>query len=99
MDLLSLLPQHHQQDFDSRYRIVLIAAQRAKQLVRSGDAGEKSKFIKETSRALEEVLQKQVPYLIGQDAKQAIRESKQATQRPIDLSLYAQPDSNAQENE
>ena len=34
MDALSLLPQHHQKDFDSRYRIVLIAAQRAKQLVR-----------------------------------------------------------------
>ena len=97
MDPLSLLPQHHQKDFDSRYRIVLIAAQRAKQLVRSGDAGEKSKFIKETSRALEEVLQGEVPYLMGQEAKQAIRESKQASQRPIDLSLYAQPDENAQE--
>lgn len=97
MDPLSLLPQHHQKDFDSRYRIVLIAAQRAKQLVRSGDAGEKSKFIKETSRALEEVLQGEVPYLMGQEAKQAIREAKQASQRPIDLSLYAQPDENAQE--
>lgn len=97
MDPLSLLPQHHQQDFDSRYRIVLIAAQRAKQLVRSGDAGEKSRFIKETSRALEEVLQGQVPYLKGEDAKQAIREVRQASQRPIDLSVYAQPDENAQE--
>ena len=26
MDALSLLPQHHQTEFDSRYRIVLIAA-------------------------------------------------------------------------
>ena len=97
MDALSLLPQHHQKDFDSRYRIVLIAAQRAKQLVRGGEATGSSKFSKETSMALEEVLGGSVPYLIGDEAKQAIRDAKMAHQRPIDPALYAQPDENAQE--
>ena len=97
MDALSLLPQHHQKEFDSRYRIVLIAAQRAKQLVRGAEATRASKFSKETSMALEEVLGGSVPYLIGDEAKQAIRDAKMAHQRPIDPALYAQPDENAQE--
>lgn len=97
MDPLSLLPQHHQKEFDSRYRIVLIAAQRAKQLVRGAKPYESSKFSKETSRALEEVLHGHVPYLVGQEAKEAIRNAKRAIDRPIDPALYAQPDENAQE--
>ena len=74
MDALKLLPEHQQPDFDSRYRIVLIAAQRAKQLVRGGESTEPSTFAKATSMALEEVLGGKVPYLTGQDAKDAIRE-------------------------
>ena len=97
MDALSLLPEHNQKDFDSRYRIVLIAAQRAKQIVQGGDSAGNSKFAKETSMALEEVLQGNVEFLMGEDAKQAIREAKLANQRPIDPALYAQPDENAQE--
>ena len=97
MDALSLLPQHHQKDFDSRYRIVLIAAQRAKQLLRGAAAEGNSKFSKETSLALEEVLSGNVSYVVGEEAKQAIREASMANQRPIDPSLYAQPDENAQE--
>ena len=47
--------------------------------------------------ALEEVLQGKVDYLMGEDAKQAIREAKLANQRPIDPAIYAQPDENAKE--
>ncbi len=97
MDLLSLLPEHQQTDFDSRYRIVLIAAQRAKQLVRGAEPATKSAFSKDTSRALEEVLQGRVPYLIGDEAKDAIRDAKLMSQRPIDPALYAQPDETAKE--
>ncbi len=98
MDLLSLLPEHQQTDFDSRYRIVLIAAQRAKQLVRGAEPATKSAFSKDTSRALEEVLQGRVPYLIGDEAKDAIRDAKLMNQRPIiDPALYAQPDETAKE--
>jgi DNA-directed RNA polymerase subunit omega len=97
MDTLSLLPKHNQKEFDSRFRIVLIAAQRAKQLVRGGEPYGTSKFAKETSRALEEVLRGQVSYLIAEEAKEAIRNAKRSNERPIDPALYAQPDENAQE--
>ncbi len=97
MDALPLLPQHHQQEFDSRYRIVLIAAQRAKQLIRGVESSENSKFTKDTSVALEEVLSGAVPYLTGQEAKQAIRDVRMANQRSIDPALYAPPDENAEE--
>jgi len=97
MDALSLLPEHHQKEFDSRYRIVLIAAQRAKQLVRGAESEGTSKFTKNTSKALEEVLGGRVSYLVGDEAKQAIRDAKMANQRPIDPALYAQPDETAQE--
>ncbi len=97
MDALSLLPEHDQTDFDSRYRIVLIAAQRAKQLVRGSESETTSKFSKNTSKALEEVLQGSVPYLIGQDAREAIRDARMANQRPIDPAMYAQPDETAKE--
>ena len=97
MDALSLLPEHNQQDFDSRYRIVLIAAQRAKQLVRGTESETTSKFSKNTSKALEEVLQGRVPYLIGEEAKDAIRDARMANQRPFDPAIYAQPDETAQE--
>ncbi|MEC4679393.1 MAG: DNA-directed RNA polymerase subunit omega [Nitrospirota bacterium] len=97
MDALSLVPQHHQKDFDSRYRIVLIAAQRAKQLVQGAESTTTSNFSKNTSKALEEVLQGRVPYLMGQEAKDAIRDAKLVNQRPIDPALYARPDENAKE--
>ena len=98
MDALSLLPQHHQTQFDSRFRIVLIAAQRAKQLVQGMSTHAPSKFNKETSMALEEVLQGKIPYVIGEEAKQAMRDAKRTTERPIDPSLYAaKSDENAEE--
>ena len=97
MDALSLLPEHNQKDFDSRYRIVLIAAQRAKQLILGPESETTSKFSKNTSKALEEVLQGSVPYLIGQDARDAIRDARMANQRPIDPAMYAQPDETAKE--
>ena len=97
MDALKLLPEHQQTDFDSRYRIVLIAAQRAKQLVRGAESTGSSKFSKTTSMALEEVLGGKVTYLTGEDAKDAIRKARMANQRPIDPTFFTQPDENAKE--
>jgi DNA-directed RNA polymerase subunit omega len=55
-DTLSLLADNNLDKFDSRYRMVLVAAQRAKQLMQGGKRSETSKFTKETSLALEEIL-------------------------------------------
>ena len=97
IDPLSLLPEHHQKQFDSRFRIVLIAAQRAKLLMQGSQHMGTSKFTKETSQALEEVLKDQVSFLIGQEARQAIKEAKGTTEREFDPALLAQADENSKE--
>ena len=65
IDTLPLLPDDRDGKFDSRYRVVLVAAQRAKQLMRGTTPSQTSKFTKETSMALEEVLGDKVAYLMG----------------------------------
>ncbi|MGB0910947.1 MAG: DNA-directed RNA polymerase subunit omega [Nitrospirales bacterium] len=97
IDALSLLPEHHQTQFDSRFRIVLIAAQRAKHIMRGAPTPGSNKFIKETSSALEEVLNGDVKYFMGEDARQAIKQAKGSAEREFDPALLAQTDENAKE--
>ena len=97
IDALSLLPEHHQTQFDSRFRIVLIAAQRTKQIMRGASNPDSGKFIKETSTALDEVLHGNVKYLMGKEAREAIKQAKGSGEREFDPALLAQTDENAQE--
>jgi len=97
IDPLLLLPEHDQKEFDSRFRIVLIAAQRAKQVIQGVPTHGTSKFAKETSQALEEVLKGQVSYLIGSEARQALKDVHGAHEREFAPALLAQPDENTQE--
>ena len=75
-EMLSLLPEYKTDEFDSRHRLVIVAAQRAKQLVQGARMAGPSKFTKETSIALDEVLRHKVKFLVGQEARDAIKESK-----------------------
>lgn len=97
IDPLVLLPEHHQKQFDSRFRIVLIAAQRAKQKMQGPPTEGASKFMKETSQALEEVLKGEVPFLIGDDARQALKEAHTVHEREFAPALLGQSDENAKE--
>ena len=97
IDTLPLLPDDKSGTFDSRYRVVLVAAQRAKQIMRSGQQLQTSKYAKETSIALEEVFRGEVNYLVGQDARQAIRDSKRSMERDFDQSMLAEGDEDAKE--
>jgi DNA-directed RNA polymerase subunit omega len=74
-DMLRLLPQYTIDQFDSRHRLAIIAAQRAKHIVQ-GSRHAASRFTKETSIALDEVLRGQITYLVGQQARDAMKESK-----------------------
>ena len=74
-DMLRVLPQYKEGEFDSRHRLTIIAAQRAKHIVQ-GSRHAPSRFTKETTIALDEVLRGQVTYLIGQEARDAMKESK-----------------------
>jgi DNA-directed RNA polymerase subunit omega len=75
IDMLRLLPQYTAEEFDSRHRLTIIAAQRAKHILQ-GSRHAASRFTKETTVALDEVLRAQVKYLVGQEARDAMKEAK-----------------------
>ena len=97
VDTLPLLPNDKNERFDSRYRVVLVAAQRAKQIMRGGQMSQTSKYTKETSMALEEVLRGDVEFMIGKEARQALRDAKRHSERGFDQSLLAEGDEDAKE--
>ena len=76
IDMLNLLPQYALGQFDSRHRLVIIAAQRAKHLVQGAKHAGPMRFTKETTCGLDEVLRGQVKYLTGKDARDAMKEAK-----------------------
>ena len=76
MDMLSLLPEYKQDRFDSRHRLVIAASQRAKHLIQGARPFAASKFTKETTVAIDEVLQEKVEFFVGKDARQAIKAAK-----------------------
>lgn len=75
IDMLSLLPQYTQDQFDSRHRLVIVAAQRAKHILQGSPRGV-SRYTKETTVALDEVLRRDVKFLVGKDARDAMKEAK-----------------------
>ena len=75
VDMLNLLPQY-QNEFDSRHRLVIIAAQRAKHLTQGAKPTGSLRFHKETTNALDEVLRGRVTYLTGKEARDAMKETK-----------------------
>jgi DNA-directed RNA polymerase subunit omega len=75
IDMLKLLPQYLPGEFDSRHRLAIIAAQRAKHILQGSRLGA-ARFTKETTIALDEVLRGQTKYLVGQEARDAMKEAK-----------------------
>lgn len=76
VDMLSLLPEYTTEQFDSRHRLVLVAAQRAKHLLQGARPNGSSRFTKETTIALDEVLRGKTKYLVGKEAREAMKEAK-----------------------
>lgn len=76
IDMLSLLPQYTSKEFDSRHRLVIVASQRAKHLTQGAKPAGSSRFTKETTIALDEVLRGHVRYLTGKEARDAMKEAK-----------------------
>lgn len=76
VDMLSLLPQYTPNEFDSRHRLVIVASQRAKHLTQGAKPSGPSRFTKETTAALDEVLRGKVSYLVGKAARDAMKEAK-----------------------
>ncbi len=76
IDAQSLLPEYQPEEFDSRHRLVVVAAQRAKQLIQGARQTGASKFTKEATIGLDEVLHGHIKHLRGQDARQAMKDAK-----------------------
>jgi len=76
IDMLSLLPQYTTDEFDSRHRLVIVASQRAKHLTQGAKPAVLSRFTKETTVALDEVLRGKLKYLTGKEARDAMKEAK-----------------------
>jgi DNA-directed RNA polymerase subunit omega len=75
-DMLALLPENSVKPFDSRHRLVIAASQRAKQLMQGSRPMAPSKFSKETTIGIEEMLQGRLEYLTAKDARQAMKDAK-----------------------
>jgi len=75
MDMMSLLNEYDEAKIDTRYRLVIIAAQRARQLMQGSNPQITSKFTKASTIALDEVLQGKTEFVTGKEAKTAMKEA------------------------
>lgn len=97
LDALSLLPEYSPDRFDSRYRLVIAASQRAKYLMQGAKPLGISKFTKDTTIALEEVLGGHLEYRVGKEARQATKEAKRGREGEIEKMVLAEAAEDARE--
>lgn len=76
MDLISLMTDVGEMKIDSRYRLVILTAQRARQLMQGSQPSIHSKFTKEVTIALDEALQGKIEYVTGKEARVALKEAR-----------------------
>lgn len=76
MEIIELPIEPKGTSLDSRYRLVVIGAQRARQLMEGARASEDTKYLKATTVALEEFLEGELTYVTGKDARLAQREAR-----------------------
>ncbi|TAK03222.1 MAG: DNA-directed RNA polymerase subunit omega [Candidatus Manganitrophaceae bacterium] len=76
MEIISLPVETDYSKIDSRYRLVIIASQRARQLMEGARPILQTRHNKASTIALEEVLGDELEVLYGKEAKQAQREAK-----------------------
>lgn len=88
-DMLSLLLDQHQTRFDSRHRLVIAASQRAKQLMQGSRPTIHTRFAKETTAAIEEMLHGQIQFVTGPEARQAMKDAKRVRESEIERMAMA----------
>jgi DNA-directed RNA polymerase subunit omega len=69
MDMLALLPENSKNRYDSRHRLVIAASQRAKQIMQGSRPTISTKFTKETTVAIDEMVQGRLEFLTGTQAE------------------------------
>lgn len=83
MDIISLPVEYDHDRIDGRFRIIAIAAQRAKELAVGAVPKVKTKAKKVTTTALEETIDNKIEFLIGDQAKKAKEDSRRFDYRKI----------------
>ena len=90
MDALSLLPDYQKLPIESRSRLVIIAAQRARQLMQGARPALPTKHTKPTTIALEEMLKGKIHFLVGKEAQKAMKEARKQRERELEKLTMAQ---------
>lgn len=83
MDIISLPIEYDRNKIDGRFRIVAIAAQRAKELAVGANPRVKTKARKISTIALEETIGNTIEFLIGEEALKAKEDSKKFDYRKL----------------
>ena len=91
MDALSLLPDYSKLSTESRSRLVIITAQRARQLMQGAcPALPTTRHTKPTTIALEEMLNGKIHFLVGKDAQKAMKDARKQRERELEKLTMAQ---------
>jgi DNA-directed RNA polymerase subunit omega len=83
IDIISLPIEYDKEKIDGRFRLVNIAAQRAKELALGAEPKIKSKAKKVTTLAIQEVVANKIDYLIGEEAAKAMQQSRKLAFRKL----------------
>lgn len=83
MDIISLPIEFDEERIDGRFRLVNIAAQRAKELAAGVEPQIQTKSKKVTTIALEEAIQNKLEFLVGEEAAKAKEEAKKLDLRKL----------------
>jgi DNA-directed RNA polymerase subunit omega len=97
IDALALLPEASHKRFDSRHRLVIAASQRAKHLMQGAKPVGPTRFTKETTIALDEVLHGHIEFLTDKEARQAIKESKRGKDSEVERTVITESVEDARE--
>lgn len=76
MESASLPTVVNEMEIDSRYRLVIVTSQRARQIMGGHGPSIESRFKKATTVALEEFFEKKLEFYTGKEARQAQREAR-----------------------
>lgn len=83
MDIVSLPAEYDRKKIDGRYRVVAIAAQRARELTFGAKPKMKTKAKKITTIAIEETVSNSIEFLTGEQAKKAKEEARKLDYRRL----------------
>jgi|GEM_PF-340509 len=84
MEIISLpIEMNKIENIDSRYRLVILSAQRARQIMEGSRPVAETRYTKATTIGLEEVLGRKVGFVTGKDARVAQREARRLREEEI----------------